>query len=67
LGDFIETKAKKSPTSPGLVSPDADTNQGPCLEQAQICSNAPMSKNKFSRNQWSTHEARINRSLICWN
>jgi hypothetical protein len=22
LGDFIETKAKKSPTSPGLVSPD---------------------------------------------
>ena len=21
LGDFIETKAKKSPTSPGLVSP----------------------------------------------
>jgi hypothetical protein len=22
LGNFIETKAKKSPTSPGLVSPD---------------------------------------------
>jgi hypothetical protein len=22
LGDFIETKAKKSPTSPGLVSPE---------------------------------------------
>jgi hypothetical protein len=22
LGDFIETKAKKSPTLPGLVSPD---------------------------------------------
>ena len=22
LGDFIETKVKKSPTSPGLVSPD---------------------------------------------
>ena len=23
LGDFIETKAKKSPTSPGLVSPES--------------------------------------------
>ena len=22
MGDFIETKAKKSPTSPGLVNPD---------------------------------------------
>jgi hypothetical protein len=24
LGDFIETKAKKSPTSPGFVSPEVE-------------------------------------------
>jgi hypothetical protein len=27
LGDFIETKVKKSPTSPGLVSPDVMTEE----------------------------------------
>ena len=32
LGDFIETKAKKSPISPGLVSPVAMMNFRECFE-----------------------------------
>jgi hypothetical protein len=33
LGDFIETKAKKSPTSPGLVSPALALNNNHLLAQ----------------------------------